>query len=515
MADGEATPGRRQRSHPSVRARVLAWVMVVAAVGMVVAGAASYLVQRGRVDARIDDNLAQEVGEFRAFAREGIDPETGAPFASVSRLFTVALQRNVPDEHESLLVLVDGDVPFTPAGDRSLRLETLPELVDEVRPVSGTDAVRIATVDTEDAGTIRYTAIPVTTTTDPARGVLVVGYARDREQGELVDAARTYAVVALVSLLLVAAIGWAVAGRLLLPLRLLRDTARRISETDLHERIPVSGRDDLSDLARTFNLMLDRLEAAFDGQRQLLDDVGHELRTPVTIVRGHVELMDAGDPTDVAQTRDLVLDELDRMHRLVDDLVLLAKARRPDFLRWDVVHVSSLVDDVVDKARALGDRRWQVDARADAVVAGDPQRLTQALVQLAANAVTHTRRGDVVALGSASDGRTVQMWVRDIGPGVAPEDAERIFERFGRGAGARGSDGSGLGLAIVTAIADAHGGRVRLESEPGRGATFVVELPEPGTDGAPPPGTTAEDADVGPHESRVDWTRTLPVEQRS
>jgi two-component system, OmpR family, sensor kinase len=331
-------------------------------------------------------------------------------------------------------------------------------------------------VETE-VGSVRLAAVPVTVAGDPLPGVYAVGVARDREQAAVAETSRTYALVALVSLALVAGIGWVVTGRLLRPVRLLGETAQRISESDLGRRIEVTGHDDLSELARTFNGMLDRLQRAFSAQRQLLDDVGHELRTPITVVRGHVELVDASDPREVAEARELVLDELDRMNRLVDDLIVLAKARRPDFLHWADVDVAPLVDEVLDKAQGLGARRWTVDGRADAVVRADPQRLTQALLQLLANAVKFTTEEDVVALGSASDGRRVRIWVRDTGPGIPEEDHERVFQRFTRGSDTRGTEGSGLGLTIVSAIMEAHGGRVELDSAPGHGATFTLVLP--------------------------------------
>jgi len=272
-------------------------------------------------------------------------------------------------------------------------------------------------------------------------------------------------------------VGWVVAGRLLAPLRLLGATARRISDSDLSDRIPTSGHDDLSELTRTVNAMLDRLETAFDSQRLLLDDAGHELRTPLTILRGHLELLDPDDPADTAATRGLALDEVDRMHRLVDDLVTLAKAERPDFVRLAPVDVGRLTDDVLDKARTLGDRRWSIDERTPASALLDAQRITQALLQLAANAVKFSADGTTIAFGSAlRDGR-IRLWVRDEGHGVSPEDSARIFERFARGQAGRGVEGSGLGLPIVTAIAEAHGGTIHLDSGPGRGSTFTLDLP--------------------------------------
>lgn len=454
-------------------------MLVVAALGMALAGLISYLLQRERVEAGIDDALAQEVSEFRALATSGVDPRTGEPFTTVEGLFFTALQRNVPDVHEGLLAMIDGRVELVPPQDVELRPERdrgFVELLSEVPPDA---SVRISSADTS-LGTLRYVAVPVQVEGDAAEGLYVVAFARDLELATIADVFRTYAAVCLVALAVVGAVGLAVAGRLLQPVRLLRETAQRISETDLTGRIPVAGRDDLSELAGTVNAMLDRIEAAFAMQRQFLDDAGHELRTPITIIRGHLELMDATDSADVAETKALALDELDRMQRLVDDLVVLAKARRPDFVRLEPVEVDRLVDDVMDKARPLVDRDWRVDARVEVTLELDGQRITQALLQLIANAIRFTAPEQTIAIGSRITDGVLQLWVRDTGPGVAPEEAEKIFERFGRAAIGRGDEGSGLGLSIVRAIAEAHHGRVVLHSTPGSGATFVIEIPAAG-----------------------------------
>ena len=163
----------------------------------------------------------------------------------------------------------------------------------------------------------------------------------------------------LLSVLLIAsALAWVVAGRVLAPLRVLSDTARSIGESDLTRRIPTSGTDELAELGRTFNAMLDRLEAAFDSQRAFVSDASHELRTPITIVRGHLELL-GDDPEERRETIALVTDELDRMSRFVDDLLLLARAERDDFLRVSEVELGALTDELAEKASALGKRSWQ------------------------------------------------------------------------------------------------------------------------------------------------------------
>jgi signal transduction histidine kinase len=455
----------------------MAAVLVVAALGMLLAGLTSHFIQQQRVDALIDAALAQEVAEFRALAATGVDPRTGEAFDSVEALFFVALERNVPDRNEGMIAMIDGEVELVPSPDVApIRLEDDQQFVDLLREVPPDALVRVATADT-DLGRLHYVAVPVRIEGDPAAGLYVVAYARDLEQTSVVDATRTFATVGLVTLILVGAVGWVVAGRLLQPIRLLNETAQQISDTDLSGRISVTGSDDVSELARTVNDMLDRLEAAFAMQREFLDDAGHELRTPLTIVRGHLELMEPRDADEVAETRSLALDELDRMQRLVDDMVLLAKARQPDFVQRSSVELDRLTDEVLDKARPLGARDWHVDSRADATVEVDRQRLTQAWLQLIANAVKFTESGQTVAVGSRIGGNVIRMWVRDSGPGVAPEDQERIFDRFGRAESGRGVEGSGLGLAIVRAIVEAHHGRVWVDSTPGRGSTFVMEIP--------------------------------------
>lgn len=452
-----------------------------ASVGMLVTGVMSYLVQRERVDARIDAALGQEVEELREFANPApIDPATGESFTTVDRFLEIVMQRNVPDRNEGLLALVDGRVAWRPL-DVDVRLETDDDFVEAVAEARTDSRVRPRSMDT-DLGQLRYVTVPVTVDGDPAQGLYVIAYARDAEQAEVVDAYRTFAVVAVGSLAMIGIVGWAVAGRLLRPIRLLRDTAQQISDTDLSGRIPVTGTDDISALARTFNAMLDRLEIAFAGQRDALDDAGHELRTPITIIRGHLELMDSADPADVEEVRVLLLDELDRMRRMVDDLVMLAKANRPDFVHPQPVELDRLIDEVLDKARALADRDWRIDARVSATVELDPQRITQALLQLISNAVKFTAPGDVIGLGSQRAGDGVRLWVRDTGAGIAADDLDRIFDRFARADVGRGVEGSGLGLAIVRAIAKAHRGTVTVDSRPGAGAVFTIALPLTGSD---------------------------------
>ncbi|WP_082516022.1 sensor histidine kinase [Cellulomonas sp. Leaf395] len=481
-----------QRAHLTVRARLLTAVIVLSGLTVMIAGGTAFALQAAETDERIDNSLARAVAALRNVeAKE--NPTTGLPFTSVNDVLWEGIRARVPGKNEGAVTLLDGELKWSPAAEtRSVRLEEDPELATVLAAIPPDAPSLPRTVQTSTTQ-YRLIAVPVMLAGDPGSGLFVVAFDRSAEMSSLRSTFLTYSAVGLAALAVIAVVAWFVVGRLLRPIRLLRDTTRRITESDLSERITVTGKDDLSNLARTVNAMLDRLERAFGSQRELLDDVGHELRTPLTIVRGHLELVDADDPDDVRATQALALDELDRMQRLVDDLMTLATADRPDFVRLAPTDVGRLTDDVHDKARGLGDRHWVVAARADVDVLLDAQRITQAWLQLVANAHRYSAPGSTVRLGSEVAGDRLLLWVRDEGPGVPPDEADRIFERFHRGQADRISHGAGLGLPIVAAIAHAHHGRVFVEHPPanvGSGVVFVLDLPAVDlVDGEPEPVT--------------------------
>ena len=238
--------------------------------------------------------------------------------------------------------------------------------------------------------------------------------------------------VSIVVLLLASLFIWLAAGRAIAPLNALSRTARQISETDLSSRIPVRGHDEIAELGRTFNGMLDRLETAFADQKDFLSDVSHELRTPITVIRGHLETL--GDsPAEREEAIAVIQDELDRMSRYVDDLLLLAKAPRPDFLRTGPIDLDLFTHDLFAKARSLGDRDWRLDGTGVGIVVADPQRLTQAIMNLAENAVApHRRRRRDLARQLARRRPGPALGPRR-GAGDRPGDRERIFDRYERG----------------------------------------------------------------------------------
>jgi two-component system OmpR family sensor kinase len=451
--------------------RITATVALLVLVGLAVAGVVVYTIESQRLDQQIASETDQEFAEFARLQEKGRNPETNQPFGSVEEMVTLFLHRNVPDDNELLIGWWDGQAQVqSPKWDEITRSA---RLADTVGPLLGSNG---STRLDSDFGELDVGVQSVRQ--GDSTGALVVVTLLDRAREGLHETMRTYAIVAALALLLVTAMAAWVSGRLLSPLRTLRETAEEIGETDLSQRLPVTGNDDLTALTRTFNGMLDRLEGAFVGQRQFLDDAGHELKTPLTVLRGHLELLDTGSPEEIAETRELLLDEVDRMSRLVGDLILLAKSDRPDFMSARPVDLERLTTDLVAKARGLGDREWSLDGAAELKILADEQRLTQAVLQLADNAVKHTHDGDTVAIGSSYDGAgSVRLWVRDTGPGVPAEDREHIFERFGRSAVPPGDEGFGLGLSIVGAIARAHGGTVVVEDADPPGARFVITLP--------------------------------------
>jgi two-component system OmpR family sensor kinase len=447
-------------------------VALLAGLALTGAGLAVYLVQSNRLDDQANSAISVELAEFKRLEGAGINPQTGQPFADSTELMRSALESNVPQANEALIAFWDGRAQLGQGVDTSRLRAYQPFVTNVLARLDKGGAFRLDT----PLGPVLAAVQAVHSPSRP--GALVVAYLLKPQHAALRSLMSTYALVALVALVLVTAGAWLVASRLLRPLHELRETAREISDTDLTRRLETTGNDDLTELAETFNAMLDRLESSFTTNRQFLDDAGHELRTPITIIRGHLELIDAENPGDVRATRDLVLDEIDRMTRMVEDLIVLSRADQPDFVQMRPIDAKELTDEVLGKAKALGDRAWKVDSCTAGTVLADPQRITQALLQLCKNSLAHTETDDEIALGFRMEPDRAYWWVRDTGTGIAFDDAERVFERFQRGQRGSGSDGTGLGLAIVSAIMHAHGGSVDLESAVGLGSLFTLAIPQ-------------------------------------
>jgi two-component system OmpR family sensor kinase len=317
-------------------------------------------------------------------------------------------------------------------------------------------------------------------------GVVQVGQSLEVLNGRLSDIVWGLILITPIVLLFSAAVCYWLAGRAFRPIQRLAHTAREIEASDLHRRVPVPRpHDEVRDLALIFNQMVERLEHAFVQQRRFVADASHELRTPVAVIRNMTEvaLSHPAESEDyVAVLREINV-ETERLGLLISDLLTLARADEGQVLfDHDAVRLDLLVTDVIESMEPLAMER-HIDLSAGelqpATVVGDAARLIQVIMSLVDNAITYTNPGGKVTLSVVIDDDMALLSVRDTGIGIAPEDQKHIFERFYRAdpARSRAAGGSGLGLSIVDWIVKAHNGSVRVESQVGRGSTFIVSLP--------------------------------------
>jgi len=299
------------------------------------------------------------------------------------------------------------------------------------------------------------------------------------------------ALVSAVILLALASLAWWTVQLGLSPLRRIRDTAKKIAAGDLSQRVDsIDPRTEVGQLGRSLNEMLAQIERAFAARtaseerlRQFVADASHELRTPLSSIRGYAELFRRGassNPEDLGKAMSRIESESIRMGQLVDDLLLLARLDEDRPLDLRPVDLTQLaLDAAADQGAADRQHPISVVAPAPVLVAGDEARLRQVVTNLLRNAVVHTPDGTAIeVLTGSQDGQGI-LQVVDHGPGVPPDAADRIFERFVRVDRSRGRarGGAGLGLAIVAAIVASHHGVVTLATTPGGGATFRVQIP--------------------------------------
>jgi len=304
---------------------------------------------------------------------------------------------------------------------------------------------------------------------------------------QALDQLRTYAFGAL-GLLFIGSlfVGWFVAGLVLRPVGRITAVAKDIEGTDLSRRIELDGPDDeLKELADTFDGMLERIDDAFESQREFIHEASHELRNPLAVIRANIDVA-LDDPNasteDLRSVGEVVGRSAERMSTLVDDLLLYARHGTRETRREDVDLVAE-VEDLVEEFSAAAEANGvtlAADVSPTALpVRGDGQAIHRAAANLVANAVRLAPEGTTVTVAAADEGRWVTLAVVDEGPGIDAEDQLRVFQRFWRGdrTEARVAGRSGLGLTIVRQIAEAHGGRVELESEVGTGSRFTLRLP--------------------------------------
>ncbi|MCW2999513.1 MAG: hypothetical protein JWN65_3062 [Solirubrobacterales bacterium] len=462
----------------SIRRRLTIGITAIVLGCLATAFAAVYAGTGGEVRTQLDGDLRGDMGAFSRVltgvggGKVGVRAAAvafvrGQPYAPNARLLYVRLPRQPVVTNDPDLVVPN---KRDPGGERARRI---------LRSAPGSREVALP-----DGARIRLLVRRVPT----AGGTATVGVG---ESTRLVDRAqdgvlRSFLLAGLVALVLAVAAAVVLSTRIVRPLRQMAGVAARIEEGDLDPRMAqaVAGvGDDITVLADTFDSMLDRLQAAFDRQNAFVADASHELRTPLTVIRGQLEVL-ALDPApgveEVRRVDALVRTEVDRMSRMVEDLLMLARAQDAGFLRPTAVSIPGLTEDLLEAQRATAGRDFQHQAHAEGTLHADPDRVAQAIRNLLRNAIEHTGEGGLVRLWVRHDGGRLVVGVDDDGPGIPPGELQRIFNRFHRAdaPGPRGTGtGTGLGLAIVQAIALAHGGEAWAGVSPAGGARVAVSLP--------------------------------------
>ncbi|ACK67490.1 histidine kinase [Rippkaea orientalis PCC 8801] len=459
------------------RSRILMWyvLLLLGFIGLSIPVFSYFVFQE--VDQRVRQDLEEDLESFETFLKEFTTKAstTNNPKEELSTFFEQLLLAVIPEDDTFLITIIDGK--FYRSSPRGLPkpMQKDSALMNHWQDLTQNKTLQKTEVDSE-IGKIIYIAKPIILQ-EEISGVFVVAHVTTGEKQEALDAIIITIEVLFLGLILAIFLAWIASGKVLIPLQKLAIAAQQIGESDLTRRIIVQGSGEIAELGIAFNQMMDRLQTSFESQQNFLNDAGHELRTPITIIRGHLELM-GDDPQDQQETITLVLDELDRMARLVDDLSLLAKAERPDFLQLEMIDISDFTEELYLKAIGLKSRHWLLENKAKGQLMIDRQRITQAIMNLAQNASQHTRESDQITIGSTEDNHFIRLWVKDTGQGINKQDQQRIFNRFVRLNVRSSSEGSGLGLSIVKAIAEAHGGRVELISEIGEGSIFTIILPK-------------------------------------
>jgi two-component system OmpR family sensor kinase len=469
----------------SLRARLVAAVLVVAAVGLVLLAAITYYEQRSYQLDRADDQARAAAGAVEgALAQEGVGehherdfgdrddgpPRGGGPGVGLPA-GTYGEVRDTDGTVHPILFDYEQNITTRPAIPAKLAIDK-PITVSARK--GGDGSYRLVALPQRGGSGTTVVAVPLRDVEQRLNRLLVV-------EGFVIAAV----------LLLLAAVAWLLVRVGLLPLDRIGHTASRIAGGDLSHRVAVAdSRTEVGRVGLALNAMLDRLEGAFterqaseDRLRQFIADASHELRTPLASIRGYAELFRMGaarEPQEVERAMSRIEDEAARMGVLVEDLLTLARLDQIADAPHSEVDLAQLAEDAAGDARATApDRPIALEHEGTTVVLGDAHQLRQVLANLLRNALVHTPEATPIQITVAGEGEDVRLEVRDHGPGLPTDDPDSLFERFWRAEGGRerGKSGAGLGLAIVAAIVAAHGGRVSASNAAGGGAAFVVTLP--------------------------------------
>lgn len=467
----------------SIRLRLTLWYTGLLAVTLLVFGALFYSVVGGILQANLDDRLAAQAQDVIGLIQAENDP-FNVMASGRARLPSIDV---FGSQYYIQILQLDGRAVQLSENLRGQRLPLPAELIADLPQ----GQARYATVAVAPDVRLRTITVPIVLAGQPI-GLVQVASSLASVDDALVVVRRVLLFGSLFSLLLAAVVGSVLARAALRPIKAITETAHQITDArDLSQRIPVSvPSDELGRLTATINDMLSRLDEAFEGQQRLVADVSHELRTPLTTIQGNLDLLRRGaadDPAMRGEALRAISDETARMRRLINDLLLLAQTDAGLQLQRQPVELDTLLLEVYRQAQVLaqyaGGVTVRLGAEDQAIIEGDADRLKQLLLNLVVNALTYTPAGGAVTLTLRRGHGWVQVIIADTGVGIAPEDLPHIFDRFYRADRSRTrSGGSGLGLSIAQWIAQAHGGRIEVESTVGTGSTFTVWLPEAGSD---------------------------------
>jgi two-component system, OmpR family, sensor kinase len=479
----------RSRLPSSLRGRLTLWVAAVMLVSAAIVFAVVYISTGSQIRGQIDRDIRGDTAQMS----QALKPLAGRSANEIAAAADRYVRAQPYSANSTLLfVLVPGartvsnhPEVFGPSVAESG--ETAGEQLSENRESEQLVAPRLgySVVRVPDVGRMRVLERPVRVGSLSA----VVGAGEPLTMVERAQhsVAKAFLLAGSLTLLIALVASYLAGARVTAPLRRMASVAARVDAGDLEPRMkPPSGSGtEVQVLAESFNHMLDRLAEAFQLQREFVADASHELRTPLTVIRGQLEVLAAQDEPPAAEVRRveaLVQAEITRISRLVDDLLLLARAEQTDFLQTEQINLQPFVAELWDGVSLTAQRRFELGPVPQGSLLADPDRVAQALRNLARNAIEHTTENSgLVRLEVERAARDkVRFAVLDDGPGIPEQQRERIFERFHRTdpARTRSAGGAGLGLAIVRAIAEAHGGQVRAgDRRNGRGARVELVLP--------------------------------------
>ncbi|MFZ6005284.1 MAG: ATP-binding protein [Actinomycetota bacterium] len=453
-----AASGGRSHSWRTMRVRTTVAASVVVGMALLVGGLGLLAVLKESLEDNVETSARLRADDVAALIGSGLSPED----LSVE---------DPPDDDISAVQVVDASGRVLVASANMSGEPAVADLAD-----GGSTRVRGLSISPEDSYLV------VAKTADTSDGPVTVLVARGLEPtGETVaSVARALAVGLPVLLLLVSLTTWVVVGRALRPVAAISAEVRSITDAELDRRVPEPEREDeIGQLARTMNAMLERLQRARDRQRQFVSDASHELRSPIASIRHQLEVALAHrDSAELSVTAEGVLQEDLRMQQIVEDLLLLARGDEGAGAgRRQPVDLDDIALAEAKRLRSGGGPSVDTTEVRAARVAGDPAHLARAVRNLVDNAARHASTRVAVSVGI--EGSTAVLRVDDDGPGVTPGDRERIFERFTRldDARTRGRGGSGLGLAIVAQVVADHSGEAQCLAAPGGGARFEMRLP--------------------------------------